>query len=71
MLYIYDKSKDRLTTSEEMNFKSHGIMERKHIEQWIVENPQIRGRIYLLSQPNTINLTKHGNAWIYFAWVKR
>jgi len=48
MLFIYDKKNKVFSPSEETDFKSHEIMERKDIEKWVVDFPEILGEELLI-----------------------
>lgn len=43
MLYIYDKKNKKPLPAEETDFRSHEIMERKDIEKWVIDSPEILG----------------------------
>jgi hypothetical protein len=43
MLFIYDTKNKLFLPSEETDFRSHEIMERKDIEKWVSEYPEILG----------------------------
>lgn len=43
MLYIYDKKNKKFSPSEETDFRAHEIMERRDIERWVVDFPEMLG----------------------------
>lgn len=47
-LYIYDKEKKEFSPSQETTFKSHNILERKDLEKWITDHPEILGEEFLI-----------------------
>jgi len=47
-LFIYDKAKKTFSPTEETDFRSHEIMERKHMEKWVAEFPEILGEELLI-----------------------
>lgn len=48
MLFIYDKKNRVFSASEETDLTSHEIMERKDVEKWVVEFPEILGEDLLI-----------------------
>jgi len=48
MLFIYDKKNRIFSITEETDFKTHEIMERKDIEKWVVDFPEILGEELLI-----------------------
>lgn len=48
MLFIYDKKNKGFSPSEETNFTSHEIMERKDIEKWVMQFPEVLGEELLI-----------------------
>jgi hypothetical protein len=48
MLYIYNKKNKTFFSSEETDFKTHEILERRDIEKWIVNFPEILGEELLI-----------------------
>lgn len=48
MLFVYDKASGRFSSSEETDFRSHGLLERQHIEKWVADFPEILGEDLLL-----------------------
>lgn len=48
MLYIYDKKNKKISPSEETDFRTHKIMERRDIEKWVIDFPEILGEELLI-----------------------
>lgn len=48
MLYIYDKKNKNFSPCEETDFRTHEIMERRDIEKWIINFPEILGEELLI-----------------------
>ncbi len=48
MLYIYDMKNKKFSPSEETNFRTHKIMERRDIEKWVINFPEILGEDLLI-----------------------
>jgi hypothetical protein len=48
MLFIFDKKADKLSISDETDFKTHAIMERRHMEEWVLDHPQLVGEDLLI-----------------------
>ena len=48
MLFIYDKKKSSFAPSQETDFKTHEIMERRDIERWVIGFPEILGEDMLV-----------------------
>lgn len=48
MLFVYDKDSKSFAPSQETDFKSHDILERRDIEKWVAEFPQILGQDLLV-----------------------
>lgn len=43
MLFIYDKKEKLFSQSDETDFKTHEILERRDLEKWVMNFPQILG----------------------------
>ena len=43
MLYIFDKKSKEVLPCEETNFKDHNILERRDIENWLINCPEVLG----------------------------
>jgi hypothetical protein len=39
VIYLIDKSKNRINKIEQTTFKKEGFQERKHLQEWIANNP--------------------------------
>ncbi len=48
MLYIYDKKNKKFLASEETDFRTHEVMERRDIEKWVINFPEILGEELLI-----------------------
>jgi len=48
MLFVFDKKKKLFKPSEETDFKTNKIMERKDIEKWVIDFPEILGEELLI-----------------------
>ena len=48
MLYTYDKKNKKLLACEETDFRTHEIMERRDIEKWLINFPEIVGEELLI-----------------------
>lgn len=49
-MYIINKKTNKLTKVEETTFKNEGFRERKHLQEWIAENPEVLGEELLIIQ---------------------
>jgi len=47
-LFVYDKKSKIFSPTEETDFRFHEIMERQHLEKWIVKFPEILGEELLI-----------------------
>ena len=48
MLYVYEKKSNKLVPIQEASFQKHKIMERKHLEEWVMNHPQLVGEELLV-----------------------
>jgi hypothetical protein len=48
MLYIYNKKNRSFTSIEETDFRTHEIMERRDIEKWVIDFPEMLGEELLI-----------------------
>jgi len=48
MLFVYDKNDKSFNPSQETDFKTHDILERRDIEKWVMDFPQILGEELLI-----------------------
>jgi len=48
MLFKFSKKTGKFFECEETNFKSHAILERKHLEEWVLQFPQVLGEELLV-----------------------
>ena len=48
MLYVYEKKSNKLVPVEEASLRKHKIMERKHLEEWVMNHPQLVGEELLV-----------------------
>ncbi len=48
MIFSVDKDKQNLRAVEKQDFKELDILERQHIEEWVIEQPQILGEELLI-----------------------
>ena len=48
MIYRLDKDKNRIFPCEEADFKTHNIFERRHIEKWVENYPELLGEPLLV-----------------------
>ncbi|WP_321505546.1 hypothetical protein [uncultured Methanoregula sp.] len=48
MLFTYDKDKKAISTCKETTIKSHNILERRDLEKWIEEHPELLGEELLV-----------------------
>ncbi len=48
MLFIYDSKEKLFSSREETDFRSHEILERKDIEKWVIESPELLGEDLLI-----------------------
>lgn len=48
MLYVYEKKRNKLVPVEEASFQKHKIMERRHLEEWVMNHPQLVGEQLLV-----------------------
>ena len=48
MLFVYDKKDKMFVPSQETDFKTHDIMERRDIEKWVMDFPDILGEELLI-----------------------
>ena len=48
MLYIYNKKNRKFLASEETDFRTHEIIERRDIEKWVIDFPEILGEELLI-----------------------
>ena len=49
-MYLINKEKNNIEPLEKVSFKSAGIRERKHLQEWIAKNPQSLGEELLIIQ---------------------
>src|SRR5262249_46755158 len=49
-MYRIDRDKNNIEPLEKVSFKSAGIRERKHLQEWIAKNPQCLGEELLIVQ---------------------
>jgi RecB family endonuclease NucS len=49
-MYLINKEKNTIEPLEEVSFKTAGIRERKHLQEWIAKNPQTLGEDLLIIQ---------------------
>jgi RecB family endonuclease NucS len=49
-MYLTNKEKNTIEQLEKVSFKSAGIRERLHLQEWIAKNPQSLGEKLLIIQ---------------------
>lgn len=47
-MYVYEKKNNKLLPIEEASYHEHTIMERKHLERWVMDHPQLLGEDLLV-----------------------
>ena len=47
-MFVYDKKSKVFSSTEETDFRFHEIMERQHLEKWVVKFPEILGEELLI-----------------------
>ena len=50
MFFTYDKESKHISPCDETEFNAHGLTERRDIESWIIERPELLGEdLYVLT----------------------
>jgi len=49
-MYLINRDKNNLEPVEEITFKSAGLKERQHLQEWIEKNPESLGEEFLIIQ---------------------